>query len=262
MKAIYSSMKQSLAVISKAALAATLILTLFSCGGSRKAPADEPVTKIITNSTLDGYELHVQFRKGSAHNHPLMAVWIADTAGRYLQTLYVAQSIGKGIFQHGLRSSGQWLPGPIRRPAALPYWSHSRGVQAPDGYFLPTPDDPLPDAITGPTPSGNFDLVTRTERSCPRRFILYFEINQSWDWNEYWTNARFPGDEHYLTSSQPALVFAANIDASSPQEEYSLVPVGHSHYSGANGNLYPDLETLTTALKIADEVKVKIIRNN
>jgi len=34
--------------------------------------------------------------------------------------------------------------------------------------------------------------------------------------------------------------------------------VGHSHYSGKTGELFPDLSTLTTALQIADSIIVKV----
>jgi hypothetical protein len=35
--------------------------------------------------------------------------------------------------------------------------------------------------------------------------------------------------------------------------------LGRSHHSGATGELFSDLETLTTALHIVDEIVVKII---
>jgi hypothetical protein len=34
--------------------------------------------------------------------------------------------------------------------------------------------------------------------------------------------------------------------------------IGHSHYSGKDGNLYTDVSTLTTALDIARSIVVKI----
>jgi hypothetical protein len=37
-----------------------------------------------------------------------------------------------------------------------------------------------------------------------------------------------------------------------------MVPVGHSHYSGKTGEIFPDLSTLTTALRIADSIIVRV----
>ena len=84
---------------------------------------------IVTNPEGMGIKLSIEFTKGEAHNHPLMAVWVEDTSGKYIQTLYVAKSIATGKFNYGDASSGQWNQGAIRRPAALPYWAHKRGIQ-------------------------------------------------------------------------------------------------------------------------------------
>jgi len=37
--------------------------------------------------------------------------------------------------------------------------------------------------------------------------------------------------------------------------------IGHSHYSGKTGELFPDLSTITTALQIADSIIVRIKRD-
>ncbi|TVR40768.1 MAG: hypothetical protein EA394_07485 [Bacteroidia bacterium] len=226
---------------------------------SREA-ASEVKDTLYTFPPGEGYTLEVLFTRGPSHNHPLMAVWIEDMNHNYIQTLYIAESIGKGVFRYGDPSGGRWMPGPIRRPAALPYWGHQRGIRADDGYYLPTQEDPMPDAVTGPTPKAGFVLISHIPGKDIRQFRVLFEINQSWDWNEYWTNVKFPDDEHYMTSSQPALVYAAVIDLDSEKEEYELLPIGHSHWSGENGNLYEDLGTITTALDIAESIRVRIPR--
>jgi hypothetical protein len=226
----------------------------------RKAK-QKPSTELNTRMGDQGYALMIHFLPGKKHNHPLMAFWTEDTLGNYLQTLYVAQSIAKGYFAHGNATSGFWQPGPLRRPAALPYWGHKGASKAPDGLYLPTPENPLPDAITGATPTGAFTLNTRTGSTSQTVFNVFMEINQSWDWNHYWHNNRFPGDEQYKTSSQPAVVYRATIDVTKPDELFLFKPVGHSHWSGADGKLYQGLNTLTTALEIVKEVKVEVRKN-
>jgi hypothetical protein len=213
---------------------------------------------IYTNVDGKGIRIILDFKKGKAHNHPLMAVWMEDMNENYIQTLYVAQSIASSFFAHGAISAGKWKPGMIRRPAALPYWGHKRGIQAPDGYYLPTKDKPVPDAYTGATPAGDFLLVSRTDEPPRGKFRLLFEINQSWDWNQYWNNNRFPEDEEYKTSAQPALVYALSVDMDKLMDVYYLNPIGHSHYSGKDGRLYSDLSTLTSALNIAASISVRI----
>ena len=234
-----------------------LLLVAMACSTSR-VPVDETPDHITSNPSGGGAELEIEMIRGDGHNHPLMAIWVETEEGDFVQTLYVAESIGKGVFQHGDASRGFWKPGEIRRPAALPRWSHSRGIKSEDGLYLPTPSNPVPDAYTGPTPGKSFILHTRLDDPGVKRFNLLFEINQTWDWNEYWTNNKYPDDEEYKTSCQPALVYSVFIDLENQQDNYEMKIIGRSHHSGANGELFDDLKTLTTALHIAEQILVTI----
>jgi hypothetical protein len=235
-----------------------LMLFAIACTTSR-VPADEVPEHFNSNPGGQGPELEIEMTRGEGHNHPLMAIWIENEAGEFVQTLYVAESIGKGVFQHGDASKGFWKPGEIRRSAALPYWSHRRGIKADDGLYLPTATDPIADAYTGPTPGKSFILKTRLDKPGMNKFTVLFEINQTWDWNEYWTNNKYPENEEYKTSCQPALVYSAAIDLESSKEDYKMKIIGRSHHAGENGELYNDIENMTTALHIAEEIVVKIL---
>ncbi|MDF1576492.1 MAG: hypothetical protein P1P86_14990 [Bacteroidales bacterium] len=244
-------MKKILILISFALLA-------LSCSNTR-VPVELPPDHLSSNPQGAGPALEIEMIKGEGHNHPLIAIWVETLDGHFVQTLYVAESIGKGIFQHGDASRGFWKPGEIQRPAALPYWSHKRGIKNEQGLFLPTPTNPVPDAYTGATPEQSFILRTRLDEPGPDKLRLLFEINQTWDWNEFWTNNKFPDDEEYKTSCQPALVYAATIDLGDAGEEYPMEIIGRSHHSGASGELFTDLETLTTALHIAEKITVRVL---
>jgi len=211
-----------------------------------------------TNVNPSGIPIHVVFEKGESFNHPLMAIWIEDMEGEYVMTLYVAESIATGVFRHGLPSSGRWLPGPLRRPAALPYWGHKRGVKAEDGLYVPSSENPMYDAVSGATPKTNFRLETQSPQGDFRKYRVLFEINQSWDWNHYWTNNKFPGDMHYITSAQPAVVYEAVVDLDSENDLFEMKVIGHSHWSGKTGELFKDTSTLTTALNIASSIYLKV----
>ncbi len=214
---------------------------------------------IATNENGKGNKLRIELKKGPAHNHPLFAIWVEDTAGSYIQSLYVSTSIATSIFNYGERKEGTWTNGVVRRPAALPYWGHKRGIKATDGLYIPLPEDPLPDAYTGATPKNDFVLETRLDRPGPEVFYVLIEVNQPWDWNEYWTNNKYPNDEDYKASSQPAIVYRAVVSNASMGEPISFELVGHSHYSGKDGSLTGDVTTLTTALQIVEAAKVVLV---
>jgi hypothetical protein len=238
---------------------AILLLSANLMAQKKKTKSTE-FNPVILQTNIDGQgiEFEIELHKGSEFYYPLLAIWIEDMSGNFIQTIYVAQSIAKGVFVYGQVKDNGWEKESKRRPAALPYWSHKYGFRAGDGLFLPTPENPVADAYTGATPTSDFILKSKSDNELPQKFKILFEINQSWDWNEYWTNNKFPEDNEYKTSAQPALVYAADIDLSTNQKEYLLKPIGHSHYSGKTGELFTDLSTLTTALEIVDKIIVKI----
>lgn len=235
----------------------SIVLFLTACSTGQKQVVEEKVDVLTSNVAGEGPELKITFTRGPAHYYPLMAIWLESMEGEYLQTLYVPQSIATGIFEYGIAEGREWKAGPRRHPEALPYWGHQRGVQASDGLYVPEPENPIADAYTGATPKNSFVLNTKSDRPLDGKVRLLFEVNQNWDWNEYWTNGKFPGDTYYLTSAQPALVYAVTIDTEEPGI-YTLEPIGHSHPSGKDGSLNPDLSTLTTALEIAKEIRVEL----
>jgi hypothetical protein len=230
---------------------------LLSCKSSR-VPVPEQKDYLSANPDGKGPEVMLEFEKGKEHNHPSFVLWAEDTHGNYIQTLFITESLGKGVFRHGDASSGKWMPGPIIRPAAVPYWAHKRGVIAENGLYMPTQNNPIPDAYTGATPAANFEIRTRLDKPISETFRILFEINQSWDWNEYWTNNKYPDDSEYKSSCQPALVYMAEIDPRNLQESYEMKVIGYSHYSGQTGELFTDLSTITTALEIAKEIHLRI----
>jgi hypothetical protein len=131
-------------------------------------------------------------------------------------------------------------------------------VKEKDGLFIPSAEKPIADAYTGATPPGDFSLSTRFDKEPPRKFRILFEINQTWDWNEFWTNNKYPDDAEYQTSCQPALVYMAAVDLDDSESAYILEAIGHSHYAGKTGELFADLSTLTTALEIVGNLTLKL----
>lgn len=237
----------------------TLVLTSCSAGKNRKQPVPPMETEnVVTNSEGKGPEIIVDFYRGQSFYYPLMAVWIEDEEGKYVQTLFVARSVATGTFRYGKQVDGKWITATKRAPQTLPYWAHKRGVVASDGLFMPEPKNPVPDAYSGATPTNGFTLISKADGELPGKFKVMLEVNQNWDWNEYWTNDKFPGDEYYKMSCQPAVVYETVIDSKIRERSFKMNPVGHSHYSGKTGELFPDLSTITTALQIADSIVVRI----
>jgi hypothetical protein len=240
-----------------------IVFVTISCSSARDTTRSGDIYKqyeFSTNSSGEGISVSVELKRGEAFYYPLMAIWLEDMDGNYLQTLYVSKTVATGVFKFGKQEGSDWVEAPKRAPQTLPYWAHKRGVLASDGLYMPEPQNPVADAYTGATPTTGFILKSKADGQLPQPFKVLFEINQNWDWNQYWTNNKFPGNMDYAMSAQPALVFEVTIDGSSPDGRYKMLPVGHSHYSGETGELFRDISTLTSALRIVDSIIVSVFQ--
>ncbi len=218
----------------------------------------EEVYYFTQNKDNKGPWITVEFKAGDSFYYPLMAIWLEDLDGNYIQTLFVPESVATSVYRYGEAEDGQWTEGVRRWPQTLPYWAHKRNIKASDGLYMPDPESPVPDAYSGATPTTGFVMSARADSTVNRPMKVMLELNQNWDWNEYWTNDKFPGDEYYLRSCQPAVIYEGIIDPAMPEPKVLMKAIGHSHPSGATGEIFPDLSTLTTALDIADSIYVYI----
>jgi hypothetical protein len=213
----------------------------------------------ITISVTAGEEwVHSRAWKGvPLKTRPQMAFWLADLDGNLVQTLYVTRRAGRqswlgGAFTGEARDE-------MRRQSALPVWGHARGVQAEDGVFLPTRDEPLPDAETGATPRGGFTRTFELPADLPAgSYHVFAEINQSLHYNETWAEGLPEDDPHWsggeYGSGQPSLVLRAEVQVGGDLHYEHLEVLGHGHPAGADGLVSADVSTLTTALQIAGAV--------
>lgn len=228
--------------------------------GCKDQKISSPSFELITsNVSGQGNNIEIKFYTGKHHNYPTFSFWVEDVEGNYIETLFVTKYLGSGIYGYGSLGEGKWdnKPGEARRPATLPYWLHKRGIKTDGTTYLPTPQQPVPDAITGATPKSNFLLQTQSTEKLPHKFRLLMEINQPWDWNEFWNNSLYPDDADYKSSCQPALIYAVIVDQSKSDSEFFLNPIGHAHYAGKDGDLYTDLSSITTAKEIVHKVSVR-----
>ncbi len=218
---------------------------------------------IYTKTDDKEYEIDFEFKKGDSYTNPLFAAWLEDSIGNYIETLYISASISASTFKNGYLKDKKWLPAILRRPEALPCWSHSRNIKAEDGLYVPLYPALDLDAVTGATPQNNFIIKTGSSLANVDNFRILFELNQSFDWNEYYAKNSFPTDSIYSGSGavgQPSLVYSININKNDILKEHYFImkPLGHGHHSGKNGYIDTNFDKISTALSIADRIIIAI----
>lgn len=244
-----------------------------------KAATNAAASRAVNVSTYQEYNysinatplISIDFRQGRHFWNPQMAIWLEDSAGTYLETLFITTSTAKGLFYSG-RSAANFMQfdgvksnenESTRRVDALPYWSHKRGHRYPDGFYSPPPSDPLPDGITGATPKNNFYLKTDTRKLDDlETFHVRVEVNVAFDENEYYSEYDFVDDSLYHGGTgllgQPSLVYGVTVNRYDTQTHYIMSLLGHGHHSGQTGELFSELESVTTARHVLDRIVVSI----
>lgn len=172
--------------------------------------------------------LTVQAGAGYDPNQPpAMAIWLENQGGYHIKTL------------HG--------PEEDAAKSALPYWHFK--VR---GWTHAKAEDV--DGLSGATPNGSFDaadyiLPTSAETVTP--YTLLIEINQ-------------PDDSHNALPDQPSLVYAVEIDNSSPVTFQVLDLVGFPNRESTEDEetwaLYYVDETIGSALNLVDSALLRIDR--
>jgi hypothetical protein len=204
---------------------------------------------------------------------PQMAFWLEDQAGNFVATIFVTHRAATDDWR---ASFGEDRAG-LRRPSALPVWRHRHkggGVQPPasctDCHAKRRAEDKSTegvaslDAITGATPASGFTREWSLPAGIrPGIYVIKAEINQAKDFTDVYRADLPEADPNYSGgksgSGQPSVVWQGTIDLGAGPALATLKPVGHGHPSGASGEVFPDLSTLTTALEIVDSIKVSYV---
>lgn len=184
---------------------------------------------------------------------PQMAVWLETMEGKYIRTLYVTGKLASSGF-----SDPEFTGEVVRRPEALPHWMHQRNVLAKDGLLVPDPATTEFDGFTAATPVGSHQL--RLSASEFEEYKIKVEVNRTYDFNEYYSKDRFPDDSVYSgsgSSGQPSLIYEAVIN-SVEKGDTLLRLIGHGHYSGRTGEIYPDVLKISTAKALFDFFVVSV----
>lgn len=223
---------------------------IYSFGEDLKGDTDVYYKHFTTNDEINGESISVEVRMNKPTQTPTVAIWLEDAKGNYLEELYVSQKLARQSFINFNHK---------RRPEALPVWTHRRGIKAKDGLYVPDEESAIVDGISGATPKTNWILNSKLHKAFDS-IRVFLEINQSFDWNEYYNENAFPDDMVYSGPGkvgQPALIYATKLMPFKKGEIEKMRLIGRGHHSGKNGKIYGDLDKLTSALEIVDRILVE-----
>lgn len=172
-------------------------------------------------------KISVAVNPGEAYSKraPQIAVWVEDSDGTYVDTLFVTKKA----------SGNKWIGSPKDgRPESLPDWYRAKG-QNP---AVKISKDDL-DATTSATPKKGIVISKDLELEKGKTYVFKCQANQSFDYNEYYTKKNSGVD------GQPAVLYAGEMIPDGTEKEIKL------EFSGSR-------EKLKTADKIIESIYVVV----
>jgi len=261
--------------------------------GNQQTTAEHQFTYVrqqFTRQGAQGTKLTIDLRKGAYFHYPQYALWLETLDGAFIQPLFVTEKLARNDFANKvrLRNPQQVFNADIAamdeatwqqtftsetltaaatqqrtRPESLPVFLHQLATK-PTKAMATEPGAASAhvniDAYAGATLLDNFLLTTQSEQPLPAQFRLRLEINQSFDFNTFYSSDRFPNDPIYSGdgyNGQPSVIYEAIINTQSEQRFYPMALIGRGHHSGSDGIIHTDMENLTTAKQLIDRVIVE-----
>lgn len=170
-------------------------------------------------------KISVAVNPGEAYSKraPQIAVWVEDSDGTYVDTLFVTKKA----------SGNKWIGSPKDgRPESLPDWYRAKGQNPAEKISKDEVD-----ATTSATPKKGIVISKDLELEKGKTYVFKCQVNQSFDYNEYYTKKNSGVD------GQPAVLYAGEMIPDGKEIEIKL-------------ELKTKKDFLTTADKIIESIYV------
>ena len=170
-------------------------------------------------------KISVAVNPGEAYSKraPQIAVWVEDSDGTYVDTLFVTKKA----------SGNKWIGSPKNgRPESLPDWYRAKGQNPAEKISKDEVD-----ATTSATPKKGIVISKDLELEKGKTYVFKCQANQSFDYNGYYTKKNSGVD------GQPAVLYAGEMIPDGKEIEIKL-------------ELKTKKDFLTTADKIIESIYV------
>lgn len=156
---------------------------------------------------------------------PQIAVWVEDSDGTYVDTLFVTKKA----------SENKWIFSPKEgRPESLPDWYKAKGQNLAEKISREKID-----ATTSATPKKGIVLEKNLNLEKEKTYVFKCQANQSFDYNDFYTKKNSGVD------GQPAVLYIGEMISDGTEKEIRL-------------EISEKKEHITTADKILESIYVVI----
>ena len=173
---------------------------------------------------------------------PQFAIWLEDPNSDEIRTVWVTY-----------RTAANKWKGKIECPVSLPYW-RSRFNKKTQTTDSPTFHRPVPDAVTGATPTHAFTISSETVKNSTWNYFI--EVNVSGDYTRDFPSTRLNGAPDFHGNGQPSIVYKGIIKVIN--NEYNIPElIGRTDQWQQIDHLITDTEGITSAKKLLSSIEVR-----
>lgn len=250
---------------------------------------NQEVRYLIVDNAAQGSttpQLSIELKAGAAFHWPQYAIWLETLDGEFVQPVYVTQKLAENNFANRVSTRDKdtvFTDNPFERPGftmeqafdlvvepetradrfrseSLPVFLHQLAGKDNNAVSA-SKVSRLVDGYSGATMMGNFIYKSALAKQPSGAYKLRLEVNQSFDFNQYYSSDRFPDDAIYSGSgysAQPSVIYETEINFDEPNKLFVMELIGRGHHSGQDGEVHLDLFGMTSALQLVDRVLVEV----
>jgi hypothetical protein len=223
----------------------SLLLAATSAATTRIDPAqvnpDRPCLRIHLIYNYEVYTRPIFFKPKS---RPSFGIWVKDRGNGHTAPVFVTRKAGLDKWTFA-----------SKRPESIPVWYGIRN-RLVSGQGLDI------DAVSAATPKGETATIywEIPPEFQERPLEIYIEANNSFDFNAYYTREK-GAPQYSAANGQPSLVWRAVVDsASASQSTVTPQLVGHGELFGKTGEIYSDLDKISTAAHTFKDIQIEVLR--
>lgn len=249
-------MENFMKIMYKWLFATFLSLNITSCGSDEFVLKDDTVLK--TNVGLEGRRVKIEFQRGEDWFHkqkiftfnvtitPQFSIWVENDNGEFIQNLCVTRCFAKQEWKFAKNKEDECI-----RTMCMPYWFNKYQKA---GNKKPTLANPLPDAVTGATPTGSF-ILESVLGTTNGKVNVFIELNKSFDYYGEFTKERKESE----FNGQPSIIYKAEIDLDSTNQDYIFKLIGHGGENGDDSKIYNDIDKVKRAQTMVKSISLEIL---
>lgn len=215
------------------------VCTVGCSGGAKK---NNKAEQTLFFSILQDRDIYEESDHGES---PQFAIWLENKETGDIRTVFVTHRTGTGNFV-----------GKVECPVSLPAWIGAFRKET-GREDLPTPHNPMSDAVTGATPKTD-KIELKFNVPTGSKWYYFIEVNVSTDYNATFASVLPDGMIDSQGNGQPSIIYRGEISGT-PGDSSTPTLIGRTEQMYFSPEINHNLDGIGNAKEVFKEMKITCI---